>query len=154
MLDQYVEEIVLSEYAATHGVEIPAEKIAAAVRTEGGSTVIEKRDEMRRQKLIAEIAGNITPPSDAEIRAYYEQHPSEFRSGEEVHVRQILVHDEPTADEIVARLKKGESFRIAPGTVHYIQAVTDCDLLEASTPHLDDIVRLKDRYGREGTSAP
>ena len=110
MLDQYIEEIVLSEYAATHGVEIPAEKIAAAVRTEGGSTVIEKRDEMRRQKLIADLAGNIAPPSDAEIRAYYGQHPSEFRSGEEVHVRQILVHDEPTADDIVARLKKGEPF--------------------------------------------
>ncbi|HJQ20439.1 MAG TPA: cupin domain-containing protein [Gemmatimonadaceae bacterium] len=52
------------------------------------------------------------------------------------------------------RLKTGESFRIAPGTVHYMQAITDCDVLEASTPHLDDVVRLKDRYGREGTSTP
>jgi mannose-6-phosphate isomerase len=52
------------------------------------------------------------------------------------------------------RLKQGESFRIAPGTVHYIEAVTDCDVLEASTPHLDDVVRLEDRYGREGTSKP
>ena len=50
------------------------------------------------------------------------------------------------------KLKQGESFRIAPGTVHYIEAITDCDVLEASTPHLDDVVRLKDRYGREGTS--
>jgi mannose-6-phosphate isomerase len=50
------------------------------------------------------------------------------------------------------KLKQGESFRIAPGTVHYIEAITDCDILEASTPHLDDVVRLKDRYGREGTS--
>lgn len=52
------------------------------------------------------------------------------------------------------KLRKGESFRIAPQTVHFIQAVTDCDILEASTPHLDDVVRLTDRYGREGTSAP
>ena len=52
------------------------------------------------------------------------------------------------------KLKQGESFRIAPGTVHYIEAVTDCDVLEASTPHLDDVVRLQDRYGREGTNAP
>ncbi|HYD52273.1 MAG TPA: cupin domain-containing protein [Gemmatimonadaceae bacterium] len=51
-------------------------------------------------------------------------------------------------------LSQGESFRITPFTVHYIEAVTDCDVLEASTPHLDDVVRLKDRYGREGTSAP
>lgn len=52
------------------------------------------------------------------------------------------------------RLTRGDSFRIAPRTVHYIQAVTDCDILEASTPHLTDVVRLKDRYGREGTNAP
>ena len=52
------------------------------------------------------------------------------------------------------RLTTGEAFRITPGTIHYIEAVTDCDVLEASTPHLDDVVRLKDRYGREGTSAP
>ena len=51
------------------------------------------------------------------------------------------------------RLQRGESFRITPGTIHYMEAVTDCDVLEASTPELDDVVRLKDRYGREGTSA-
>ena len=51
-------------------------------------------------------------------------------------------------------LKAGESFRNTPGTIHQMEAVTDCDVLEASTPHLDDVVRLTDRYGREGTSAP
>ena len=51
-------------------------------------------------------------------------------------------------------LKPGDAFRITPGTVHYMEAVTDCDVLEASTPELDDVVRLKDLYGREGTSAP
>jgi quercetin dioxygenase-like cupin family protein len=52
------------------------------------------------------------------------------------------------------RLRTGDSFRITPHTIHYMEAVTDCDVLEASTPELDDVVRLKDRYGREGTSAP
>ena len=52
------------------------------------------------------------------------------------------------------RLQVGESFRITPGTVHQMEAVTDCDVLEASTPELDDVVRLTDRYGRQGTSAP
>lgn len=51
-------------------------------------------------------------------------------------------------------MKEGDSFRNTPGTVHQMEAVTDCDLIEASTPHLDDVVRLKDKYGREGTSAP
>lgn len=51
-------------------------------------------------------------------------------------------------------LRAGESWRNTPGLVHQMEAVTDCDVLEASTPHLDDVVRLSDRYGREGTSAP
>ncbi len=51
------------------------------------------------------------------------------------------------------RLTTGQSFRITPGTIHYMEAITDCDVLEASTPELDDVVRIKDRYGREGTSA-
>ena len=52
------------------------------------------------------------------------------------------------------RLTRGQSFRITPGTVHQMEAVTDCDVLEASTSELDDVVRLQDRYGREGSSAP
>ena len=52
------------------------------------------------------------------------------------------------------QLVAGQSFRITPLTVHYMEAITDCDVLEASTPELDDVVRMNDRYGREGTSAP
>jgi mannose-6-phosphate isomerase len=51
-------------------------------------------------------------------------------------------------------LRVGEAFHVTPGTIHQMEAVTDCDILEVSTPHLDDVVRLNDRYGREGTSAP
>ena len=55
----------------------------------------------------------------------------------------------PTPDEMLAvPLGVGESFRIAPGTVHLMEAIEDSDLLEASTPHLDDLVRFTDRYGR------
>ncbi len=60
----------------------------------------------------------------------------------------------PGEDELRDQLLvAGQSFRITPGTIHYMEAMTDCDVLEASTPELDDVVRLKDRYGREGTSA-
>ena len=52
------------------------------------------------------------------------------------------------------QLKVGDSFRISPGTIHQMVALTDCDVLEVSTPELDDVVRLSDKYGREGTSAP
>jgi parvulin-like peptidyl-prolyl isomerase len=115
MVDQYLEEVILSEYAAAHGVEIPAEKIAAAVRTDAGVTVIEKRDEMRRQRLIGDTSESVAPPSDADIRAYYEQHPAEFKSGEEVHVKQILVHDENVATEIDEKLHAGGSFEALSG---------------------------------------
>ena len=115
MLDQYVEEIIVSEYAATHGVEVPAEKIAAAVRNEAGSTVIEKRDEMRREKLITDLEAEVGEPSDAELQTYYEQHLADFRSGEEVRVRQILVNDENVANEILEKLRAGGDFSALSG---------------------------------------
>jgi mannose-6-phosphate isomerase len=48
----------------------------------------------------------------------------------------------------------GAAFHYEPGTVHRVTAVEDTTILEVSTPHLDDVVRLEDRYGREGTSEP
>jgi len=45
-------------------------------------------------------------------------------------------------------------FRFRPGTVHRVSAIEDTTIIEVSTPHLDDVVRLEDDYGREGTSAP
>jgi len=48
----------------------------------------------------------------------------------------------------------GQAFRYRPGTVHRVTALEDTTILEVSTPHLDDVVRLDDLYGREGTSDP
>jgi mannose-6-phosphate isomerase len=48
----------------------------------------------------------------------------------------------------------GEAFHYPPGTVHRVTALEDTTILEVSTPHLDDVVRLEDAYGREGTSEP
>jgi mannose-6-phosphate isomerase len=66
-----------------------------------------------------------------------------------------IIYNVRHADQLEdVQLKVGESFRITPGTVHQMIAITDCDVLEVSTPELDDVVRLSDKYGREGTSAP
>ena len=51
-------------------------------------------------------------------------------------------------------ISAGAAFHYEPGTVHRITAIEDTTILEVSTPHLDDVVRLEDLYGREGTSAP
>ncbi len=56
-----------------------------------------------------------------------------------------LVEGETTIER---RMTEGTSFHITPHTVHQFEAVEATDLLEASTPELDDVVRLEDRYGR------
>ena len=53
--------------------------------------------------------------------------------------------------EVIA---EGASFHFVPGTVHRVTALEDTTILEVSTPQLHDVVRLEDRYGREGTSEP
>ena len=60
-----------------------------------------------------------------------------------------------TAEDLVAtEVRPGSQWRNLPGEVHTIEAIEDADVLEVSTPHLDDVVRLSDGYGRAGTSAP
>jgi mannose-6-phosphate isomerase len=57
----------------------------------------------------------------------------------------------PGLDALVERkLDEGEAIRIEPATLHRIEAVTDVELVEVSTPELDDVVRIQDRYGRAG----
>ena len=48
----------------------------------------------------------------------------------------------------------GNAFHYVPGTVHRVTAIEDTTILEVTTPHLDDVVRLEDVYGRAGTSEP
>ena len=48
----------------------------------------------------------------------------------------------------------GACFRYRPGTVHRVTAIEDTTIIEVSTPQLDDVVRLEDKYGRAGTSQP
>ena len=46
------------------------------------------------------------------------------------------------------RLGPGDAWHIPPGTRHRRRALVDTDILEVSTPELDDVIRLEDRYGR------
>jgi len=55
----------------------------------------------------------------------------------------------PTTAEEVG---PGRAFHLPPGTVHRIRALEDSVFLEVSTPELEDVVRLEDRYGRTGES--
>jgi mannose-6-phosphate isomerase-like protein (cupin superfamily) len=51
-------------------------------------------------------------------------------------------------------LEAGDGARVAPGRRHRFEAVERAELIEVSTPELDDVVRLADDFGREGTSSP
>ena len=53
-------------------------------------------------------------------------------------------------EQLVKReMEPGEAVHITPPTVHRMTAIEDCDIFEVSTPELDDVVRLEDRYGRK-----
>lgn len=79
------------------------------------------------------------------------------RKDETVHVLSgLLDFDHGDAGQPLqrTRLAPGDSFHITPGLRHRMSAVETCDVLEVSTPELDDVVRLEDRYGRAGTKTP
>jgi mannose-6-phosphate isomerase len=65
----------------------------------------------------------------------------------------LLLIQGPSAQQLDERvLETGAVWRNQPGDVHTIEALEDSDVLEVSTPDLDDVVRLTDNYGRAGTS--
>ncbi len=72
------------------------------------------------------------------------------RKDETIHVlRGEIIFRVQEGDRLVERrMREGESYHIVPLTVHQMEALSAADLLEASTPEVDDVVRLKDRYGR------
>ena len=55
---------------------------------------------------------------------------------------------------VVEELGPGDARRVETGRIHRFTAIERCELIEVSTPELDDVVRLEDDFGREGTNAP
>jgi mannose-6-phosphate isomerase len=68
------------------------------------------------------------------------------------HLRLYLEDDAGAVREL--ELGPGEHRHVATGRIHRYEAIDRCELIEVSTPELDDVVRLEDDFGREGTSAP
>lgn len=68
----------------------------------------------------------------------------------------LLLHLGQGDDARVIELHTGESADIAAGDIHRFEAYAegDVEIVEVSTPYLDDVVRLEDDYNREGTTAP
>ena len=72
------------------------------------------------------------------------------RKDETMHVLrgELILRTQPGTTLEERRFTAGQSVHIPPKLIHQIEAVADSDVLEASTPELDDLVRLQDRYGR------
>ncbi len=72
------------------------------------------------------------------------------RKDETMHVLtgELILRTRPGTELESRPFRAGETVHIPPRLVHQIEAVVDSDVLEASTPELDDLVRLQDRYGR------
>lgn len=67
----------------------------------------------------------------------------------------LLLTKGPSVDELASHeIVAGACWRNLPYEVHTIEAIEDAVVLEVSTPEVEDVVRLQDAYGREGTSAP
>jgi oxalate decarboxylase/phosphoglucose isomerase-like protein (cupin superfamily) len=62
-----------------------------------------------------------------------------------------LVLEDDEGELVTHRMGEGMSARVRPGRRHRFVAVTDVDLVEVSSPEIDDVVRLSDDYGRAGT---
>jgi len=59
----------------------------------------------------------------------------------------------PAENVQTINMDEGRSFHVTPGTIHRFVADSDVTLAEVSTPQLDDVVRLEDRYGRVADEA-
>ena len=60
----------------------------------------------------------------------------------------MLFEIEEEGQRVTREMGPGDSVHVAPGTVHRMTAIEDTDIFEVSTPELEDVVRLEDRYGR------
>jgi mannose-6-phosphate isomerase len=71
-----------------------------------------------------------------------------------LHGRLVLTKGS-TEDAMSTReVMPGDNWRNRPGELHTIEALEDSDVLEVSTPDLDDVVCIREQYGREGTNSP
>jgi mannose-6-phosphate isomerase len=67
-----------------------------------------------------------------------------------LHSGRLLFEIAEQGKDLVKReMRPGDRVHITPTTVHRMTAIEDSDIFEVSTPELDDVVRLEDRYGRE-----
>lgn len=128
IVEDFIVHTLTEEWARQNGVIAKKEDIEDHIRAaqrsfpddlafqqalaEEGTTFKAWRDRLENtvlQKLVAQkLASNLTPPTEAEMQAYYNQNRQQFTVAETAQVRQILVETESDAKSIEDQLKKGK----------------------------------------------
>ena len=91
---------------------------------------------------------------DAGRRLSLQRHAAKEESILVLSGRMRLHLEDDAGRVLVEELGPGDARHVAPGRIHRFEAVERTELVEVSSPELDDVERLEDDYGREGTSAP
>ena len=79
------------------------------------------------------------------------------RKDESIHVlsgRLRLYLEDDAGAVVTSELGPGDGAHVPTGRIHRYEAIERVELVEVSTPEIDDVIRLEDDFGREGTSAP
>ena len=62
---------------------------------------------------------------------------------------QLKIHSGPSENELTVKIYgPNDTITLLPRTIHRMEGVEDCVYLEASTPQMEDVVRIQDDYNR------
>ena len=62
---------------------------------------------------------------------------------------QLKIYSGPSENELTVKIySSNDTITLLPGTIHRMEGVEDCIYLEASTPQMEDVVRIQDDYNR------
>jgi mannose-6-phosphate isomerase len=123
----------------------PAGELPRRVEKPWGSELIWAWTSRYVGKILSITAGQ-------RLSLQYHEHKDEWIYVLDGRMRLTLEGDDGLVE--ATELGPGASVRVATGRTHRYEAIESCRIIEVSTPELDDVVRLEDDYGREGTSAP
>lgn len=127
--EDFVVQTLCAQWAKDHGLLVKAEAVEAEIKkfrsgypddlafqqalTEQGLTYKNWRSRLKQTLLqrmvIQKISEAFAKPSDAEIKAYYDAHKTDFMEKESVQIRQIVLANEGDAQTVEQELKKGRS---------------------------------------------
>jgi len=127
--EDFIVQTMVEAWAKENGVLLKAEDLEARIQdiqknypddlafqqalAEEGQTFKEWRDRLQasllQKQVVMKLQEKVTPPTEADLQTYYNEHKGEFSERETAQIRQILVETESDAKIMEGELKKGKS---------------------------------------------